>query len=96
VNGALSVLDGGVFASNRIEDSFAIVDTHAAGIRVRQENRDVGRTDSHGRLLVPDMRSYDINRLAIEPLDAPMDADVPVTSREVRPRDRSGSSSGSQ
>jgi outer membrane usher protein len=90
VNGALSILDGGMFASNRIEDSFAIVDTHAAGIRVRQENRDVGRTDSHGRLLVPDMRSYDINRLAIEPLDAPMDADVPVTTREVRPQDRSG------
>jgi outer membrane usher protein len=90
ISGAVSLLDRSLFASNRIDDSFAVVDTKAPGIRVRQENRDVGRTDSRGRLLVADLRSFDINRLAIEPLDAPVDADVPVTAREVRPQDRSG------
>ncbi len=91
MTGALSLIDGALFASNRIDDSFAIVDTAgAAGIGVRQENRDVGRTDAGGRFLVPDLRSFEINRLSIEPLDAPITADVPLTSREVRPQDRSG------
>ena len=88
--GALALVDHGLFASNRIDDSFAIVDTGTPGIRVRQENRDVGRTDSHGRLLVPDLRSFELNQLSIEPLDAPVDAAVTVTRKGVRPQDRSG------
>src|SRR5204863_1398973 len=65
-SGAVSLIDGAVFASNRIDDSFAVVDTAGApGIRVRQENRDVGRTNSRGRFLVPDLRSFEINQLSI-------------------------------
>jgi outer membrane usher protein len=90
MRGALALADHGLFAANRIDDSFAIVDTETAGIRVRQENRDVGRTDSHGRLLVPDLRSFEMNQLSIEPLDAPVDAEVTVTNKSVRPQDRSG------
>ena len=90
VQGALAFADGGLFASNRIDDSFAIVDTGTPRIRVRQENRDVGRTDSHGRLLVADLRSFELNQLSIEPLDAPVDAEVTVTRKKVRPQDRSG------
>lgn len=90
ISGAVSLLDGALFASNRIDDSFAVVHTGAAGIRVRHENRDVGRTDSRGRLLVSRLRSYDVNHLSIEPLDAPVDAEVPVVRRTVRPQDRSG------
>jgi outer membrane usher protein len=90
-SGAVSFIDGALFASNRIDDSFAVVDTGGMpGIRVRQENRDVGRTDSRGRFLVPDLRSFEVNQLSIEPLDAPITADVPLTEREVRPQDRSG------
>jgi len=89
--GAVSFADGALFASNRIDDAFAIVDTDGVkGIRVDRENRPVGTTDSSGRFLVPDLRSFDINRLSIDPLDAPIDADIPITVREVRPQDRSG------
>lgn len=41
-------------------------------------------------MLVPDLRSYDVNRLSIDPTDAPADATVPFATREVRPQDRSG------
>jgi outer membrane usher protein len=89
--GALSLVDGGLFPSNTIYDSFAIVDTGPmAHVHVLQENSDVGRTNSAGRLLVPDMRSFDLNHLAIEPTDIPPDATMDVTTREVRPQDRSG------
>jgi len=89
--GAVSFVDGALFASNPINDSFAVVDT--SGLRnvgVYNENRLVGRTDSGGRLLVPDLRSFEINHLAIEPMDIPPDVTIPFTTRQVRPQDHAG------
>ncbi len=89
--GAISFVDGGIFPSNEIYDSFAIVDTSPMPhVRVYQENRDVGRTDSSGRLLVPDMRSFDLNHIKIEPTDIPPDVTVNTDSRVMRPQDHSG------
>jgi outer membrane usher protein len=89
--GALSWVDRGLFPSNTIYDSFAIVDTTPmAHVHVLQENRDVGHTDSTGRLLVPDMRSFDLNHIAIVATDIPPDSAVHDNTREVRPQDRSG------
>ncbi len=89
--GAISFVDGTIFPSNEIYDSFAIVDTSPMpNVRVYQENRDVGRTDSSGRLLVPDMRSFDLNHIRIEPTDIPPDVTVNTESRVARPQDHSG------
>jgi outer membrane usher protein len=89
--GALSFVDRSLFASNTIYDSFAIVDTSPMShVHVLQENRDVGRTSSSGRLLVPDMRSFDLNHIAIVPTDIPADVTVNTSSGEIRPQDRSG------
>jgi len=89
--GALSLVDRGVFPSNTIYDSFAIVDTAPlVHVHVYQENRDVGTTDKFGRLLVPDMRSFDVNHIGIEATDIPADADLALDKQIVRPQDRSG------
>lgn len=91
MQGSLSVLDGGFFASNTITDSFAVVDTRGlAGVRVLHENRAAGRTNSAGQLLVADLRAYEANRLAIDPTDIPLDSSIATTTRLVRPGDRSG------
>ena len=89
--GALVFADSRLYATNTIYDSFAVVDTDgAAGVHVLQENRPVGVTDSAGTRLVPDLRSYEANRLAIDLADVPMDSTVTEPSRMVRPADRSG------
>jgi outer membrane usher protein len=89
--GAVSWVDRGLFPSNTIYDSFAIVDTGAVPhVHVLQENRDVGTTDSSGRLLVPDMRSFDLNHLAISATDIPSDVSIDNVAVEMRPQDRSG------
>ncbi len=89
--GAFSFVDGELFPSNSIYDSFAVVDTGAmAHVHVLQENRDVGSTNSSGRLLVPDMRAFDLNQISIAPTDIPPDVTIDVASRNVRPQDRSG------
>jgi outer membrane usher protein len=89
--GAISYVDGSIFASNPINDSFAVVDTNGLeNVRVLYENRDAGSTDKEGQLLVPDLRSFDINHIAIEPNDIAPDTTIDVTARDVRPQDRSG------
>ena len=91
LQGAVAYADGSVFPSLPITDSFAVVDTDGvAGIRILQENRPVGTTNGSGRLLVPDLRAYDANRLGVDPDDIPIDAEIGETSQLVRPRDRSG------
>jgi outer membrane usher protein len=89
--GALSFIDKALFPSNWVYDSFAIVDTSPIPrVHVLQENRGVGSTNSSGRLLVPDMRSFELNHIAIDPTDIPGDATVDVAARAIRPRDLSG------
>lgn len=89
--GSLSYADGALFASNTINDAFGIVDTNGiANVRVFDEHREVGRTNQEGLLLVPDLRSFDVNHLEIDPVDVPMDATVVNPTQNVRPQHRSG------
>ncbi|HHN73516.1 MAG TPA: fimbrial biogenesis outer membrane usher protein, partial [Thermopetrobacter sp.] len=89
-DGALVVADGSIFASNRIHDSFAIVNTGVPGVTVRYENRPIGRTGGDGRLLIPTLRTFERNKISIDPDDLPVDASIPRTKDFVVPPQRSG------
>jgi outer membrane usher protein len=89
-NGAIAAMGAGVFLTNRIDDSFAVVETGAPNVAVLYENRRVGVTDSHGRLLVPGLRAYQKNAIAIDSTDLPVDADVAKTLDVIAPADRAG------
>ena len=89
--GSLVLIDSDVFASNVIPDSFAVVDTDGSpGLDVLYENRPVQRTGSSGRVLVPDLRSFEVNRVSVDPSGLPMDVDTGPGTQFVRPMDRSG------
>ncbi|MBV9653576.1 MAG: fimbrial biogenesis outer membrane usher protein [Acetobacteraceae bacterium] len=89
--GSLAFADGGLFAANTITDSFAVIDTgEATDVGVQQDNRSIGRTNGSGQLLVPDLRSFQENRIGIDPRDVPLDANLDSAIRTVRPQDRSG------
>ncbi|MEI9989084.1 MAG: fimbria/pilus outer membrane usher protein [Rhizomicrobium sp.] len=89
--GAFSLVEGNYFGSNPIPDSFALVKTgNVPDVHVLQENRDAGTTNHRGLLVVPDLRSFEINHLAIDPSDIPPDATIDTTALEIRPQDRSG------
>lgn len=90
VEGAVAAAGGGVFLANRIGDAFAVVKAGAPGVEVRHENRLVGRTDSGGRLLAPDLRAWERNRLSIDVSSLPADAAAGRTDQTVVPRARSG------
>ncbi len=89
-DGAIAVMGGGVFLSNRIDDAFAVVDVGAPNVDVLYENRPAGKTNAQGQLLIPSLRSYQSNKLSIDARDLPVDADVPTTQNFAAPADRSG------
>jgi len=67
-SGSVAWMDGHPFASRRIGDSFAVVSTGGvANVPILYENRVYGLTDARGYLLIPDLRGWQRNRLAIDP-----------------------------
>ncbi len=90
ISGGIVLAGGGLLAGNTIGGSFAVVDAGVGGVAVLRDNRLAGVTDRGGRLLVPDLRSFEANSLAIDPVTLPDDAQAAATSVALRPRDRSG------
>ncbi|MFD9993840.1 fimbria/pilus outer membrane usher protein [Mesorhizobium sp. NPDC059024] len=90
LEGAVAVAGGSVFATNRIDDAFAVVDVGAPDVEVQYQNRPVGKTGRRGKIIVPDLHSYEDNTVSINPGNLPVDADIPATKEIVVPADRSG------
>jgi outer membrane usher protein len=90
VDGAIATMGRGVFFTNRIDDSFAVVDTGVAGVPVFYENRPVGETNRGGQLLVPNLRAYGNNKLSIDSKGLGVNDEIETTEDVVAPADRSG------
>jgi outer membrane usher protein len=85
IDGALVATPAGVFASNRINDAFAVVDAGAPGVEIMHENRPVGKTDWSGKLLIPNLQSFQKAKIAINPESLPRDKLANITETEVMP-----------
>ena len=86
VEGALTAIpDEGVFATRRLNDSFAVVDVGQPDVTVLRENRVAGQTASDGTLLVPDLVPFTENHFAIDPSALPVDAQVSRTEAVATP-----------
>ncbi|SDP80159.1 fimbria/pilus outer membrane usher protein [Phyllobacterium sp. OV277] len=90
VEGSIVAAGGDIFFANRIDDAFAVVKAGGPDVDVSVNNRRVGTTNSHGRALVPYLRSYDNNTVAIDPTNLPLDLQPESTQVVVVPADRSG------
>jgi outer membrane usher protein len=90
VEGAVATMGGGVFATNRIDDSFAVVDVGTPGVPVLYENRPIGETKSNGKLLVPNLRAYGSNKISIDPQGLGVNDEIETVEEVVAPADRSG------
>lgn len=89
--GSLVILDGSTFATNRINDAFAVVSTMGvANVPVRYENQLIGTTNAKGQLLVPWTSSYYGARYSIDPLGLPPTIETPVVEQRVAVRRGSG------
>lgn len=88
VDGAIVAAGGDVFLSPRVNDAFAVVDVGAPDVPIEYENRRVATTGRSGRALVPDLRSFQKNRISIDPTKLPLNASIASTRETVTPADR--------
>ncbi len=92
VAGGIAYVGGAFGLSRPINDSFGMVTVdNLAGVRVFQNNQEIGRTDARGRVFVPEMGSYVENQISIADKDVPMEYSLGEVSRLVSPPLRSGS-----
>jgi outer membrane usher protein len=89
-DGALVWMDGHSYAARRVDDAFAVVATGVPGVPVKLSNREIGRTDADGNLLVTQLNAWQRNQLAIDPLQLPANTRIDKVEGEVVPYDRSG------
>lgn len=89
--GGIAFLEGDVFMSRRIDQSFAVASIpDYPNVGVLADNQPVARTNSKGNALVPRLRAYDRNVISIDQIDLPMDATIKAVKVEAVPYYRSG------
>ncbi len=91
VAGAIAAVGGHLFATRTIDDAFAVIKVaDVPGVRAYASNQFVGRTNSHGEVVVPNVVSYYGNRLSIEPEDVPLTHDIRAQEYAIAPALRAG------
>lgn len=89
-SGGLLIAGARAYATRRIEDGLGVIEVPGQpNVRIYQENRLVTRTDARGRAIIPDLRAYEQNRIALSPSDLPLDVRMPSDTMIVVPRFRS-------
>lgn len=90
-SGGFAWLGDSVFASRRIDGSFAVVEVgDYPDVTVLHDHHPVAVTDRHGRALVGSLRGNEVNRIDIDPSGLPFDAEVESFETLVIPPARSG------
>ncbi len=85
--GGLVAIDGKVFATQPLGDSYALVDADGlANVRVEANGVQVGRTDRSGYALVPALGSYVDNKLSLVSGDVPLNYQIDTTEEHLVPQ----------
>ncbi|MBI2358942.1 MAG: fimbrial biogenesis outer membrane usher protein [Deltaproteobacteria bacterium] len=91
VAGGLAAIGGGIYFTRPVQDSFALIRVPGVeGVRGYLNNQEIGRTDSRGNLLTPNLLPYHANRLSIADSDIPLDRTVEATEKIIAPPFRGG------
>ncbi len=89
--GSLAWMAGRSYFAREINDGFAVAKVgNFSDVRVYVDNQEIGRSDSRGRILLPALRPYEINRVRIEANDLPIQARIGAVEMIVSPAFRSG------
>ena len=90
-SGGLLATDGRVFASQRISDSFALVEVPGyPGLSVSLGATVLGRTNADGVAIVPRLAPYQINTLRLDTNELPISAEIDNIELTAIPASRSG------
>jgi len=89
-NGGLVLADGNLFATRRVDDSFAIAEVAGYGdIGIGLGSNVLTRTDSSGVALIPRLVPYQKNSVRINPKELPLNAEIDSIEQVAVPAWRS-------
>lgn len=89
--GGIAMLEGNVFATRRIDDGFSMVKVGTyPGVTIYSENQPVATTNASGVALIPDLRSFEKNRLSFEQSDVSLGARLERLDSTITPGYRRG------
>lgn len=84
VSGSFVWMKNSLFFSNRLGESFALVDTNKnENIPIRYENNLIGETNKKGYLFVPNVTPYYSAKYSIDPLNLSSSYATPVVEKRV-------------
>jgi outer membrane usher protein len=90
IAGGLVYMGGALIPTRPLLDSFALARVGVPGVRVFASNQEIGKTNSRGDLLIPNLLGHYANDLRIEDRDVPLDYEVKGTNVTVVPPTRGG------
>lgn len=89
--GGLVFTDGQLFASRRVQDSFALVEVPGyPNVGVGFQGSDLTRTNADGVALLPRLLPYQTNSIRLNPNELPINAEIDDIEQIVVPAGRSG------
>ncbi len=90
-SGGVVFTDGQLFASQRISDSFALVQVQGyPGINVSLGGQQMGRTDANGVAMLARLIPYQSNSVRLDPSELPINAELDTIELSAVPAWRSG------
>ncbi|GLG81841.1 fimbria/pilus outer membrane usher protein [Acinetobacter calcoaceticus] len=91
LSGSLVYMSGDLFASNRLGESFALVDTNkVADVLVKYENSLIGRSNKKGHIFVPSVTPYYSGKYSVDPIDLPSNFTITQVEQRIAAKRGSG------
>jgi outer membrane usher protein len=91
LSGSAILMAGDVFVSNRLGESFALIDTNkVADVPVHYENSLVGRSNSKGYIFVPSVTPYYAAKYSINPINLPSNFNATQVENRIAAKRGSG------
>ncbi len=88
--GGVVLVDGEVFASRKVQDSFALVEVPGyPNVGVGFQSSVLTRTNADGKALVPRLQAYRENSIRLDPSELPISAELDTIEMSVVPPNRS-------
>jgi outer membrane usher protein len=88
--GGAVLVDGQVFASRKVQDSFALVEVPGyPDVGVGFQSSVLTRTNAQGKALVPRLQAYRSNSIRLDPSELPISAELDTIEMAVVPPSRS-------
>ncbi len=90
--GGIVYVSGAAGITQPVADSFGLVKVgNLSGVKVYNNNQEVGETDSSGKTFIPNMNSYYDNQISLGNKNIPINYSISETETTVSPSLRSGS-----